>query len=40
MREMKDSGISWIGAMPADWQTGRIKEGIGVLTDYTANGSC
>lgn len=39
MREMKESGISWIGAMPADWQTGRIKDVIGVLTDYTANGS-
>ncbi len=39
MREMKDSRISWIGAMPANWQTGRIKDVIGVLTDYTANGS-
>ena len=25
MREMKDSGIEWIGEIPADWSIGRIK---------------
>ena len=25
MRQMKDSGIAWIGEMPADWRTGEIK---------------
>ena len=39
MREMKDSGISWFLQIPAYWQTGRIKDVLSVLTDYTANGS-
>ena len=25
MREMKDSGVEWIGAIPADWSISRIK---------------
>ena len=25
MREMKDSGVPWIGEIPADWEVGRIK---------------
>ena len=24
-REMKDSGIEWIGEIPSDWSIGRIK---------------
>ena len=24
MREMKDSGIEWIGAIPQDWQLSKI----------------
>lgn len=39
MREMKETGISWFPLIPADWQTGRIKDILSVLTDYTANGS-
>lgn len=26
MREMKDSGIEWIGKIPADWETRKIKQ--------------
>ena len=25
MREMKDSGIEWIGEIPAQWQVSKIK---------------
>ena len=25
MREMKDSGVEWIGEMPAGWKTARVK---------------
>lgn len=39
MREMKDSGIECIGNIPKEWEIGRIKNVISVLTDYTANGS-
>lgn len=39
MREMKKTGISWFPLIPVDWQTGRIKDILSVLTDYTANGS-
>lgn len=30
MRKMKDSGIEWIGEIPAEWETIRIKN----LFDY------
>lgn len=26
MREMKDSGIAWIGEIPNDWSTIRFKD--------------
>lgn len=39
MPEMKDSGIEWIGTIPNNWNVGRIKDILAVLTDYTANGS-
>ena len=26
MREMKDSGVEWIGEIPSDWKTARIKQ--------------
>ena len=39
MREMKETGISWFPLIPVDWQTGRIKDILSALTDYTANGS-
>lgn len=25
MREMKDSGIKWIGVIPSAWRTARVK---------------
>ena len=39
MRKMKDSGLQWIGQIPEEWAAGRMKDVIGLLTDYTANGS-
>lgn len=39
MREMKETGITWFPRIPVEWQTGRIKDILSVLTDYTANGS-
>lgn len=27
MREMKNSGVPWIGVIPASWRIGRVKEG-------------
>lgn len=39
MREMKDSGIGWFRKIPLDWNIGRLKNVIFLLTDYTANGS-
>ncbi|MDE5861323.1 MAG: hypothetical protein K2H28_03930, partial [Ruminococcus sp.] len=39
MREMKDSGVEWVGKIPSHWEITRIKNVISVLTDYTANGS-
>ena len=39
MRKMKDSGLQWIGQIPEEWVAGRMKDVIGLLTDYTANGS-
>ena len=26
MRDMKDSGIEWIGYIPYNWNTGRVKD--------------
>ncbi len=39
MREMIQSGVDWFPVIPHDWQMGRLKNVIGILTDYTANGS-
>jgi len=36
---MKDSGIEWLGEVPAHWEIMRVKHVLTVLTDYTANGS-
>lgn len=38
-RTMKNSGVEWIGQIPASWKSGRIKDILNILTDYTANGS-
>lgn len=34
-REMKDSGIEWIGEIPADWNIGRIKHSFFVIAGAT-----
>jgi type I restriction enzyme S subunit len=36
---MKDSGIDWIGRIPAHWDLRNFRYLINVLTDFTANGS-
>jgi type I restriction enzyme S subunit len=36
---MKDSGIEWLGEIPAHWEVKSFRFCIDVLTDYTANGS-
>ncbi|MGC0763764.1 restriction endonuclease subunit S [Escherichia coli] len=36
---MKDSGVDWIGKIPAHWECLNFRYLIDVLTDYTANGS-
>ena len=39
MREMKDSGIDWIGKIPAGWKSLKLQYACDVITDYTASGS-
>ena len=39
MREMKDSGIAWIGEIPAYWETPKMKYIAENITDFTASGS-
>jgi type I restriction enzyme S subunit len=36
---MKDSGVPWLGAVPAHWRVVRLKFLLEELTDFTANGS-
>lgn len=36
---MKDSGVEWIGMIPAHWTCINFRQIIDILTDYTANGS-
>ena len=35
MREMKDSGIEWIGEIPEDWLTKKIKHNFTVFAGAT-----
>ena len=35
MREMKDSGIEWIGDVPRDWEIVRVKEKYSFNTGFT-----
>lgn len=37
--KMKDSGIEWLGEIPAHWEVKSFRFCIDILTDYTANGS-
>lgn len=36
---MKDSGVEWLGEVPAHWEVSKFSYVKKVLTDYTANGS-
>ncbi|PTN09305.1 type I restriction enzyme S subunit [Mangrovibacterium marinum] len=36
---MKDSGVEWLGKIPAHWEVVNFRYVIDILTDYTANGS-
>lgn len=38
MREMKDSGIEWIGEIPADWEVSRIKQLFSEVNERCENG--
>lgn len=39
MRELKDSGIGWIGEIPKNWKTYKLQYICDLITDYTASGS-
>ena len=36
---MKDSGVEWLGEIPAHWEIGALRRAVSFLTDYEANGS-
>ena len=38
-REMKDSGISWIGEIPSDWRIGHLKRLARIKTGSTPSRS-
>ena len=37
MREMKDSGIEWIGVIPADWDLKRIQHTIDEIKKFSSS---
>ncbi len=39
MREMKDSGIEWIGLIPSDWTVNKLNNVASKITDFVASGS-
>lgn len=39
MREMKDSGIAWIGEIPSEWEIGRIKTIFSERTELSQEGT-
>lgn len=39
MREMKDSGIQWVGIIPKDWSSLKLQYACKKITDFTASGS-
>ena len=39
MREMKDSGVEWIGKIPADWQVSRLKYLVSRKTEQAESGA-
>lgn len=40
MREMKDSGIPWIGEIPKEWKVGRIKDYTDIVMGQSPDGDC
>ena len=44
MREMKDSGVSWIGEIPADWEVHKVSSSFSEKkeknTDYEFDRVC
>lgn len=38
-REMKDSGIEWIGVIPKDWEIRKLSDMASRITDFVASGS-
>lgn len=34
-REMKDSGVAWIGEMPVEWEIGKVKRFYKMTTGFT-----
>ena len=39
MREMKDSGIEWIGKIPKAWKVEKLCKVVPIITDFVASGS-
>lgn len=39
MREMKDSGIEWIGEIPKAWKVEKLCRVVPIITDFVASGS-
>lgn len=37
MRAMKDSGVEWIGEIPAEWEIGKVKKYYKIATGFTPN---
>ena len=38
-REMKDSGVEWIGEIPKNWGFAKMNFICNTITDYVASGS-
>lgn len=34
-REMKDSGVAWIGEIPVEWEIGKVKRFYKMTTGFT-----
>ena len=39
MREMKESGVAWIDAIPSNWLVRKVVDVIPTVTDFVASGS-
>ena len=38
-REMKNSGVEWIGDIPSEWEIEKTSRICNTITDYVASGS-